>query len=85
MSDFPNIFGKNAKYSLLLQILLKVLGNLTEKMHTCIATANVVVAVGIGELTEILVSLHQSFGIFGYITIMNIVVSSTLADKQMAM
>jgi len=41
-----------------LQILFKVLCNLTEKMNSRIATADIMVTIGIGELTEILISLH---------------------------
>ena len=68
-----------------MQILLKVLCNLAEQMHSGIAAADAVVAIGIGQLAEILVGLNQRLSIFGNITVVHVIVSRTLADKQMAM
>ena len=67
---------RNTKISLsLLQILLKVLCYLTEKMYTGITTADTMIAVGVGELTEILVGLHQRLGIFCHIAEMHVIIS----------
>ena len=64
-----------------LQILNKPIGNLAQEVVAGIATIYRMVAIRIEELTEILISLHESFRILEGVLWMNIIVSHTMTDK----
>ena len=64
-----------------LKILNKPIGNLAQEMVAGIATIYRMVAIRIEELTEILISLHESFRILEGVLWMNIIVSHTMTDK----
>ena len=50
-----------------------------------VAAKDAVIAVGIDQLTEILIGLYQSIYIFGHILVMYIVISQSVAQQQGAM
>ena len=53
-------------------------------MGSRIATVNTVVAVGVGQLTEILIGLHQCLGIFRRIAEVHVIIGQTMTDEQIA-
>ncbi len=49
-----------------------------------VAAVDAVVAVGIGQLAEVLVSLHEGFGVFLRIAEMHVVVGKAVNEQQLA-
>ena len=49
-----------------------------------VATVDGVVAVGVGELAEVLVGVHEGFGVFCHIAVVYVVVGRTMDDEQTA-
>ena len=58
--------------------------SLTEQVVSRISAKDTVVAIGIDQLPEILVSLHQRLHIFSCIPIVHIVVSKSVTEQQRA-
>ena len=47
-----------------------------------VATVDGVVAVGVGELAEVLVGVHEGFGVLCHIAVVDVVVGRTMDDEQ---
>ena len=56
--------------------------DLSEQMIPRVSAKDAVIAIGIHQLTEILVGLHQRLHILCRIPIMHIIVSKTVAEQQ---
>ena len=76
-----DIYGMEYKKKL----ILEERGYATEEMRACIASTYTMVAVGINLHVKIFSSLHQCFCIFCRILVVNIVISSSMAEKQMTL
>ena len=61
--------------------MLKEASNLPQEMMTRVTTIDAMVAVGVEELTEIFVSLHERFAVFKGILRMNVIVCQSVAEK----
>ena len=55
---------------------------LSEQVVTGVATIDAVVAIGIYQLAEVLVSLHQCLGIFRSVTEMHVIVSTAVTEQE---
>ena len=53
---------------------LKVIYQLAEEVVAGVATVDGVVAVGVGELAEVLVGMHEGFGVLSHIAVVHVVV-----------
>ena len=58
----------------LLHAFLKVIYQLAEEVVAGVATVDGVVAVGVGELAEVLVGMHEGFGVLCHIAVVHVVV-----------
>ena len=68
-----------------LQVVVKPLDDTAVEVETGVTAVDAVVAVGVNELHEGLVGLHQRFGKFRGITQMDVVVCRAVAEEQGAM
>lgn len=59
--------------------------SLTKQVISCVSAKDTVITVGIDQLPEIFVCLHQCLHIFSRIPIMHIVVCQTMAEQQCPM
>lgn len=59
-----------------------MLYSLSEEMVASISAINAMITIGINIHVEILVSLHQRFGIFSRITEMNVIIGKSMTDKK---
>lgn len=66
----------------LLHALLEMIHQLAEEVVAGVATVDGVVAVGVGELAEVLVGMHEGFGVFCHIAVVDVVVGRTMDDEQ---
>ena len=71
-------------YSYYLHFSLEPLCNLTEEMVSGVSSIDAMVAIGVGELAEVLVGLDEGFGIFCRVAEMHIVVGQSMTDEQTA-
>ena len=65
----------------LLKLRHKEVGNLAQQVVASVATIDAVVAVGVHQLTEILVGLNKSLGILVHVLRMHIVVVPWQSSK----
>jgi hypothetical protein len=55
---------------------------LTEQVMARITAVDAMIPIGVDQLTEILVSLHQCLHVFCRILIVHIIISQTMTDQQ---
>ena len=68
----------------MLHLGFEPVGDLTEEVVAGVTAVDAVVAVGVGELTEVFVGLHQCFCVFGGISEVHIIVGKSVTDEQIA-
>ena len=51
-------------------------------MVTCVAAIDAVIAVGVGQLAEVFVGLHECFGVLCHIAEVNIVVGKAMYEGR---
>ena len=85
---FPRLLMRSqlcaVQTSTLVQHLLEVLRNLTEEMVACVASVDAVIAVRVREFSEVLVCLHEGFGIFCRITEVDVIIGHAMNKEQLA-
>ena len=54
---------------------------LAEQMVTGVATIDAVIAIGIDQLAEVLVGLHQCLNIFSSVLVVHVVVSQSVTEQ----
>ena len=67
---------------LVLEVVVKPLGNLTEQVLACVSSVDAVVAVGVDVLLEVLVCLDECLGILEGVLWMHIVVGQSMTEQQ---
>ena len=66
----------------LLHALLEVVYQLAEEVVAGVAAIDGVVAVGVGELAEVLVGMDEGFGVLCHVAEVHVVVGKAVDDKQ---
>ena len=69
--------------STLLHHFLEVLCYLAEEVVACVASVDAVIAVRVRELSEILVSLHEGFGILCRIAEVDVIIGHAMNEEQL--
>ena len=74
--------GGDGGEPLLFYLFHEEIDTLAEQVEARVATIDAMITVGIYQLTEVLVGLHQCLGIFRRITIVDVIIGSAVTQQQ---